>query len=87
MIIYRSADISTRKKYIELVESVRAIGGKVLIFSSLHVSGERKLLGFLRKKFRIVLNLFKGAKLSFFFNRTKSTYWSCSNIKLPFTRN
>lgn len=67
MIIYRSADISTRKKYIELVESVRAIGGKVLIFSSLHVSGERKLLGFLRKKFRIVLNLFKGAKLSFFF--------------------
>ncbi|PKC75690.1 hypothetical protein RhiirA1_407480 [Rhizophagus irregularis] len=39
--LFRSADISTRKKYIELVESVRAIGGKVLIFSSLHVSGEQ----------------------------------------------
>ncbi|GBC05123.1 hypothetical protein RclHR1_06050001 [Rhizophagus clarus] len=39
--LFRSADISTRKKYIELVESVRAGGGKVMIFSSLHVSGEQ----------------------------------------------
>ncbi|CAG8666815.1 19844_t:CDS:10 [Dentiscutata erythropus] len=39
--LFRSADIPTRKKYINLVESVRSIGGKVLIFSSLHVSGEQ----------------------------------------------
>ncbi|RKP38134.1 pelota [Dimargaris cristalligena] len=39
--LFRSSDIKTRKKYIELVEQVRANGGKVLIFSSLHVSGEQ----------------------------------------------
>ncbi|CAG8458065.1 91_t:CDS:10 [Ambispora gerdemannii] len=38
--LFRSADIATRKKYIELVKSIRSNGGKVLIFSSLHVSGE-----------------------------------------------
>ncbi|CAG8541393.1 7651_t:CDS:10, partial [Racocetra fulgida] len=38
--LFRSADIPTRRKYIRLVESVRSSGGKVLIFSSLHVSGE-----------------------------------------------
>jgi protein pelota len=40
----RSADIATRRKYIALVEEVKKTGGKVYIFSSLHVSGERKLL-------------------------------------------
>ncbi|CAG8436370.1 1475_t:CDS:10 [Funneliformis caledonium] len=39
--LFRAADIPTRKKYIQLVESVRGTGGKVLIFSSLHVSGEQ----------------------------------------------
>ncbi|CAG8547189.1 13293_t:CDS:10 [Ambispora leptoticha] len=38
--LFRSADIATRKQYISLVKSVRNSGGKVLIFSSLHVSGE-----------------------------------------------
>eukprot|EP00038_Savillea_parva_P008853 m.179624 g.179624 ORF g.179624 m.179624 type:complete len:421 (+) comp14811_c0_seq1:251-1513(+) len=39
--LFRSADIPTRKKYIALVESARDNGATVLIFSSLHVSGER----------------------------------------------
>ncbi|CAG8716016.1 35551_t:CDS:2, partial [Racocetra persica] len=39
--LFRSADIPTRRKYIRLVESVRSSGGKVLTFSSLHVSGEQ----------------------------------------------
>ncbi|KAJ3277828.1 hypothetical protein HDU76_010158, partial [Blyttiomyces sp. JEL0837] len=39
--LFRSADIATRKKYIELVELVRSMGGTVLIFSSLHTSGEQ----------------------------------------------
>ncbi|KAL1915550.1 uncharacterized protein VTP21DRAFT_6674 [Calcarisporiella thermophila] len=39
--LFRSADIPTRRKYIQLVESVRAMGGSVHIFSSLHVSGEQ----------------------------------------------
>lgn len=37
--LFRSSDIATRKKYVQLVESVRENGGKVFIFSSLHVSG------------------------------------------------
>ena len=37
--LFRSSDITTRKKYVSLVEQVRDNGGKVYIFSSLHVSG------------------------------------------------
>ncbi|KAI7866609.1 hypothetical protein BDF14DRAFT_1727975 [Spinellus fusiger] len=39
--LFRSADIATRKQYIALVEGVRAMGGSVYVFSSLHVSGEQ----------------------------------------------
>ncbi|SAM06297.1 hypothetical protein [Absidia glauca] len=39
--LFRSADIPTRKKYVALVEEVRGAGGKVYVFSSLHVSGEQ----------------------------------------------
>ena len=37
--LFRSHDVATRKKYVKLVESVREKGGKVFIFSTLHVSG------------------------------------------------
>lgn len=40
--LFRSADIATRKKYVSLVEQVRAQNGNVLVFSSMHPSGERK---------------------------------------------
>lgn len=39
--LFRSQDIATRRKYVDLVESVRANGGIVRLFSSLHVSGEK----------------------------------------------
>jgi protein pelota len=39
--LFRSADLLTRKKYVTLVENVRESGGKVLIFSSMHVSGQQ----------------------------------------------
>ena len=38
----RSADVPTRQRYVALVESVKEGGGAVKVFSSLHVSGERK---------------------------------------------
>ena len=38
----RSADVPTRQRYVALVESVKDGGGTVKVFSSLHVSGERK---------------------------------------------
>ncbi|KAL6065420.1 hypothetical protein QOT17_010242 [Balamuthia mandrillaris] len=44
--LFRASDIATRKKYVNLVESVKALGGNVQIFSTLHVSGEQlKQLG------------------------------------------
>lgn len=39
--LFRSADIPTRRKYVDLVESVKAGGGEVHIFSGMHVSGEQ----------------------------------------------
>ena len=39
--LFRAADLATRRKYVELVESVRGQGCKVLVFSSQHVSGEQ----------------------------------------------
>ena len=39
--LFKSCDVSTRKKYVALVESVREHGGACHIFSSLHVSGEQ----------------------------------------------
>ncbi|KAJ2315389.1 Translation factor pelota [Coemansia sp. RSA 2611] len=39
--LFRAADVPTRKKYIRLVEDSQATNADVLVFSSLHVSGER----------------------------------------------
>ncbi|KAF3452435.1 hypothetical protein FNV43_RR02868 [Rhamnella rubrinervis] len=39
--LFRNADVATRKKYVDLVNSVKDSGGAVHIFSSMHVSGEQ----------------------------------------------
>jgi protein pelota len=39
--LFRNSDVKTRKKYVNLVESVRENGGQVFIFSSMHVSGQQ----------------------------------------------
>lgn len=39
--VFRNSDIPTRKKYINLVESVKATGGSAHIFSTMHSSGEQ----------------------------------------------
>ncbi|GJN01461.1 hypothetical protein PR202_ga18730 [Eleusine coracana subsp. coracana] len=39
--LFRNADIATRQKYVNLVESVKKYGGTVHIFSSMHVSGDQ----------------------------------------------
>lgn len=45
--LFRSAEIEMRHKYVGLVKSVKKAGGKVFVFSSMHVSGEElaKLTG------------------------------------------
>jgi protein pelota len=39
--LFRSSDVQERKVYIQLVDQVKQMGGKVLLFSSLHTSGEQ----------------------------------------------
>lgn len=39
--LFRAKDVPTRQRYVRLVDGVRANGGVVRIFSSLHVSGEQ----------------------------------------------
>jgi len=39
--LFRASDVKTRKKYVQLVESVRENGGQVFVFSSMHVSGQQ----------------------------------------------
>ena len=39
--LFRNSDVRLRKQYVQLVESVREAGGKVYIFSSMHVSGQQ----------------------------------------------
>ncbi|KAL1140073.1 hypothetical protein AAG570_000005 [Ranatra chinensis] len=39
--LFRCQDVSQRKKYVALVDSVRELGGDVKLFSSMHVSGEQ----------------------------------------------
>lgn len=42
--LFRCNDFSARKRYVDLVDSVRENGGEVKVFSSLHVSGEQLAL-------------------------------------------
>ncbi|KAF5333267.1 hypothetical protein D9611_002414 [Ephemerocybe angulata] len=39
--LFRSSDPATRKKYVEMVEGVQKTGGEVVIFSSMHESGQQ----------------------------------------------
>ncbi|KAG7353706.1 cell division protein pelota PelA [Nitzschia inconspicua] len=39
--LFRSSSVKTRRQYVDLVEDVRASGGKVYIFSSMHISGQQ----------------------------------------------
>jgi len=39
--LFRAQNVAERKKYVEIVDKVREMGGEVKIFSSLHVSGEQ----------------------------------------------
>ncbi|CAI0552618.1 unnamed protein product [Linum tenue] len=39
--LFRNADVPTRRKYVDLVKSVKGSGGKAHIFSTMHSSGEQ----------------------------------------------
>ena len=42
--LFRNADLTTRRKYVDLTDSIKGNGGDVHIFSSMHVSGERNFV-------------------------------------------
>lgn len=42
--LFRASDPVQRKSYVELVEGIKTKGGEVLIFSSMHESGQREHL-------------------------------------------
>lgn len=46
----RCPDFVKRKEYVKMVDQVRDSGGDVKIFSTMHVSGERKLIGRIIKR-------------------------------------
>ena len=39
--LFRSSSVQTRRSYVDLVEAVRANGGTVYVFSTMHVSGQQ----------------------------------------------
>ena len=39
--LFRAANLSTRRRYVALVESAKENGAEVMVFSSMHVSGHR----------------------------------------------
>merc|ERR1712013_765314 len=39
--LFRAQNVTERRKYVEMVDKVREMGGEVKVFSSLHVSGEQ----------------------------------------------
>ena len=43
MLVYRASDAAVRKRYVQIVEDVQQKGAEVLIFSSMHESGQRTL--------------------------------------------
>ncbi|KAJ3200058.1 hypothetical protein HK099_002829, partial [Clydaea vesicula] len=51
--LFRAQNVATRRQYIALVEKVREFGGKTLLFSSLHSSGEQLMQDHLTTKGRL----------------------------------
>lgn len=60
--LFRASDPVQRKVYVELVEGVKAKNAEVLIFSSMHESGQREISQY-SKSFSLPLN-FKNLELN-----------------------
>lgn len=59
MINFRCNDVNIRKEYVKLVEDVRDAGGEVKIFSSMHISGQRKYIASVSIEFRKYANKYR----------------------------
>lgn len=70
--LFRSSEPATRKKYVEMVEEVQSKGGEVIIFSSMHESGQRESV----KACSI-------PPLTFVLYRTEPNHRYCRNTDIP----
>lgn len=72
--LFRAGDPEVRKRYVSLVEDVREKRGEVLIFSSMHESGQRgyHTIDIRSRPLMILLVC-----------RTQSNYWYCCHFDFP----
>lgn len=75
--LFRCRDVSQRKDYVKLVDSVREYGGDVKIFSSMHISGERKC--FLLLYYQMLVNIG-----NVFVSRIGTVDWNCRDTKVSY---
>jgi len=71
--LFRAGDPEVRKRYVSLVEDVREKRGEVLIFSSMHESGQRG--------YHIVDEPFPLMIPPVY--RAESNYWYCCHLDIP----
>lgn len=72
----RNQDPIQRKEYVKIHDDVLDAGGDVKIFSSMHVSGERKSASF----------AFNSQLITNFVLRTSSAHWHRCNPPLSYAR-
>ena len=76
--LFRSRDLAERKKFVNIVDSVKENMGTVRIFSSLHISGERKTHFFHASPMNVI-------NVAIFFIRIESAFRHCGDSALPHT--
>ena len=87
--VYRNSNTAERKRYVDLVKSVKDSGGTVHIFSSLHVSGEREYnftiprLLYCSNQTRV---LYLAFSLNIILDRIGESNRHCSNPSVPAAR-
>lgn len=71
--LFRAGDPRVRKRYVSIVEDVREKRGEVLIFSSMHESGQRRYQTIDEPRPLIILLAY----------RAQSNYWYCCHLDVP----
>lgn len=71
--LFRAGDPEVRKRYVSLVEDVREKRGEVLIFSSMHESGQRRCHADDERGLLMIAHAY----------RAQSNHWYCCNLDVP----
>ena len=71
--LFRAGDPEVRKRYVSLVEDVREKRGEVLIFSSMHESGQRRCHTDDERSLLMIALAY----------RAQSNHWHCCDLDVP----